>query len=99
MQEPADVDRELLRLGPRQQHAVGQRVEEALLAHPALLLDQDAVHHGDLAGRASEAVEGDARPGAERLAEGNAVICRSNAHWRRSPRSGTFRKLAQSARS
>ena len=52
--EPADVGGELLRLGARQEHAVVQRVQEAVLADPALLLDEDAVHDRDLAGRAAE---------------------------------------------
>ena len=52
--QPADVGGELLRLGPRQQHAVVERVQEAALRHPALLLDEDAVHDRDLAGRAAE---------------------------------------------
>ena len=47
-------------------------MQEALLADPALLLDEDAVHHRDLPGRAAEAVERDARPGPQRLAERHA---------------------------
>ena len=73
VQQPADVDGELLRLGARQQHAVVERVQEPRLADPALLLDQDAVHDRDLARRAAEAEGGDPRPDAHRLAEGNAV--------------------------
>ena len=73
VQQPADVDRELLRLGPRQQHAEVERVQEAPLAEPALLLDQDAVHHRDLAGRAAEAQRGDPQPDPHRLGERDAV--------------------------
>ena len=54
--QPADVGGELLRLGPGQQHAVVERMEEALFADPALLLDQDAVHDRDLSGGAAEAL-------------------------------------------
>ena len=73
VQQPADVDRELLRLGAGQQHAVVERVQEAALADPALLLDEDAVHHRDLAGRPAEAQRGDARPDPHRLGERDAV--------------------------
>ena len=52
--QPADVDGELLRLGAGQQHAVVERVQEALLAEPAPALDQLAVHDRDLPGRAAE---------------------------------------------
>ena len=45
VQQPADVDRELLRLGPGQQHAVVERVQEALLRDPAPPLDELAMHH------------------------------------------------------
>ena len=71
MQQPADVGRELLRLGPGQQHAVVERVQEARLADPALLVDEHAVHQRDLTGRAAEAEQADLRPGAERLAPGD----------------------------
>ena len=72
--QPADIDRELLRLGAGQQRAVVQRLQEALLADPLLLLDDDAVHHRDLAGRTAEGECGDARPDLHRLAERHAVI-------------------------
>ena len=55
VEQPADVDGELLRLGAGQQHAIVERVKEPLLADPSPLLDQHAVHHRDLAGRAAEA--------------------------------------------
>ena len=76
MQEPADIDRELMRLGARQQHAVVQRVQESLFADPALLLDQDAMHHRDLPGRPAEAKRSDPRPGPRRLGERNRVTRR-----------------------
>jgi hypothetical protein len=73
VQEPADVDHQLLRLRPGQEHAVVERMQKAALADPALLLDQDAVHDRDLPGRPAEAQRGDPGPDAERLAERNAV--------------------------
>ena len=76
VQQPADVDGELLRLGAGQQHAVVERVQEPGLADPALLLDQDAVHHRDLPGGAAEGEGRHPRPGAHRLGEGDAVLAR-----------------------
>ena len=69
MHQPADIGRELLRLGAGQQHAVVQRVQEPALGDPALLVDEDAVHHRDLAGRPAEREHGDAQPHPERLAK------------------------------
>ena len=62
VEQPADVRRQLLRLGPRQQGAVGEGEEEALLADPAGLLDQHPLHHRDLARRAAEGLQGDREP-------------------------------------
>ena len=73
VQEPADIDGKLLRLGAGEQHAVVERVQEPVLADPALLLDEDAVHDGDLPGRAAEGERGDARPHPHGVAEGDAV--------------------------
>ena len=67
--QPADIDRELLRLRPRQQHAVVERVQEPALVDPALLLDQGAVHQGDLSGRPAEAQQADPHPGPGGFAE------------------------------
>ena len=71
--QPADIGGELLRLGAGQQHAVVERMQEPLLGDPALLLDEDAVHHRDLAGRAAEAQRRNPHPRPERLAQGHAV--------------------------
>ena len=79
MQQPADVDGELLRLGPGQQHAVVEGMQEPVLADPALLLDQDAVHHRDLAGGAAKGERGDPGPDAHRVAERNPVQGAVNA--------------------
>ena len=73
VQQPADIDRQLLRLRPRQQHAVVERVQEAVLADPALFLDQNSVHHGDLAGRPAEAQRGDAKPDPHGVGEHDAM--------------------------
>jgi hypothetical protein len=65
--EPADVDGELLRLGPGQQHAVVQGVQKPLFTDPAFLLDQLGVHDGDLPGRAAKTDETELEPVPERL--------------------------------
>ena len=67
--QPADVGGQLLRLGPGQQHAVVERVQEAPLGNPALLLDQLAVHDRDLAGGPAEADEAQPEPEPEGLAQ------------------------------
>jgi hypothetical protein len=58
--QPANIDRKLLRLRSRQQRAIGQGVQEPRLADPVFFVHQDAVHGGDLAGRAAEGQRGDA---------------------------------------
>jgi hypothetical protein len=52
--QPADIDRQLVRLGSGQQHAVAKRVQKPRFADPFLLIDDDAVHDRDLPGRAAE---------------------------------------------
>ena len=69
VEQPADVGGELLRFGAGQQHAVVQCVQETLFADPALLIDQDAVHDGDLPGGAAKRQQADAQPGARGLGE------------------------------
>src|SRR5882757_2963281 len=73
VQQPADIGGKLLRFGSRQQHAVVERMQEAPLRDPVLLLDEDAVHHRDLAGGPAETEHRDAEPYDERFAEGDAV--------------------------
>ena len=73
MHEPADIGGELLRLGPRQQHAIVEGVQKPLLRDPALLLDQDAVHHGDLPGGTAEAQRRDPHPCPEGLVQGDPM--------------------------
>ena len=70
MHQPADVGRELLRLRTRQQHAVVQRMKESVLRDPVLLLDQNPVHHRDLASRSAEAEHCDTEPDLEGLRHG-----------------------------
>jgi hypothetical protein len=70
MQQPADVGGELLRFGPGQHHAVVERVEEPAFRDPAALVDQLAMHDGDLPGRAAEADAAEAQPVAQRLGFG-----------------------------
>jgi len=65
--QPADVGGELLGLGAWQEHAIVERMQEPVLADPALLLDDDAVHHSDLTGRAAKAQKRDTQPDPERL--------------------------------
>ena len=62
MQRPAGIGRELHRFRARQQHAEIERREIALLAQPFPLIDDDAVHQGDLAGRTAEGEAADLRP-------------------------------------
>ena len=49
-------------------------MQEPVLADPALLLDQDPMHDGDLPGGAAERERRDARPDAHGLGERNAVL-------------------------
>ena len=67
MHEPANVSGKLLRLGAGQQHAVVQCMEKSLLGNPSLLLDEDAMHDGDLSRRSTKAQERNSNPGARRL--------------------------------
>jgi hypothetical protein len=54
VQLPAEVDRELQRLGPGQQHAEVERAGEIALIDPAAPLDHLAVQDRDLAGGPAE---------------------------------------------
>ena len=73
MHQPADINRQLVRLGARQQHAIAQRMQEALLADPFLLVDDDAMHDRDLPGRAAERQRRNAQPDAKRFGKRHAV--------------------------
>src|SRR5215831_17050933 len=48
-------------------------MQEAALRNPMLLVDQDAMHHRNLPGRAAEAQSGDPQPDPESLAETDAM--------------------------
>ncbi len=69
VQKPADVDRELLRFRPRQEHAVREGVKKALLGDPAPPVHEVPLHDRDLAGRSAEADESESEPVAEGLPE------------------------------
>ncbi len=69
VQQPPHVDRELVGLGPGEQHREVQRVEEARLADPPAPLDELGVHERDLAGRAPEVHEPQPHPEPQRLRE------------------------------
>jgi hypothetical protein len=66
MQQPPDVSRELLRLRPRQQHAIVQRMQETALRNPASSLHQFLVHDGNPPGRTTEADQTQFQPEARR---------------------------------
>ncbi len=82
MHQPANIDGELVRFRARQQHAVAQRVQKPRFTDPFLLIDDDAVHHRYLAGRAAKAECRHPQPHSKRLAERDAVR-------RRGPGSGS----------
>jgi hypothetical protein len=58
-------------------------MQESCLAYPPLLLDENAVHDGDLPSRATEAQQRDTHPYADGFAERNAVIRRVPARYTR----------------
>ena len=67
--QPADVGGELLRLRPRQHHAVVERVQKAPLGDPAHALDQVLMHDRDLPRRSAEADETQFQPIPESLSQ------------------------------
>ena len=68
VQAPAEPDRELQRLGARQQDAEIERIQVGALVDPAPLLDEFAMHDRDLRDRPAERDEPEPEPVAERLA-------------------------------
>ena len=74
MQQPSQIDGELLRLRPRQQHAEIQRMQKPLLADPFQLIDKKPVHHCDLSGRPAKAEKADFQPDIERLVKTDAGV-------------------------
>ena len=69
MQEPADVSRELLRLGPGKKHAIVEGVKKARLTDPLFLVDQLGLHDRDLAGRSAETNQSELNPETKCLRE------------------------------
>lgn len=68
----ADVDGELLRFRPGENHAKIEGAQELLLANPLLPLDEFAVHDGDLPGGAAEIDEAELEPESEGFGKWNA---------------------------
>jgi hypothetical protein len=56
-------------------------MQESAFRHPFHLIDENAMHHGDLTGRSAEAQQRDAHPDAERLPERNAVSGFRHDDW------------------
>jgi hypothetical protein len=73
VEQPPDIDRELLRLRPGQERAVAEGVQEPALADPAPPIHQLVVHQGDLSGRPAEVHEPELHPEARGLAEAHPV--------------------------
>ena len=64
---PADIGGELHRLGTGKEHAEIQRMQKALLRDPPPLIDEQAMHERDLAGRPAEGQDADPAPEGERF--------------------------------
>ena len=71
VQQPSDVDRQLLGLRPWKQGAERKGMEKALLPDPTFLVDEGALHHRDLTSRAAERLQGDREPGTSGLRKGD----------------------------
>ncbi|MNF66516.1 hypothetical protein D3C84_483100 [compost metagenome] len=67
--QPADVGRQLLSLGPGQQHAVVEGVQKASLGDPAPAFDQFLMHDRNLPGRPAETDETKLEPEQEGFAQ------------------------------
>ena len=89
VEQPADVGRELLRLGAGKQRAEVERVEETLLVDPAFFVDQHAVHQRDLRRRAAERQQGDPRPGAGGVGEAGRGVSHQSRPKATATRSGS----------
>ena len=70
MQQPAGIGGKLHGFRAGQQHAVVQRMQEARLVEPTLLVDQDAMHQRDLAGGPAERQQADPGENARRFGKG-----------------------------
>ena len=67
--EPTEVGGKLLSLGAGQQHAVVERMHEALFGDPAPALDQMLMHERDLPGWSAKADKAELEPEHERIAK------------------------------
>ena len=75
MHPPAQIGRQLLCLGSRQDHAELQGMQELVLVHPAAPFDQLLMHQGDLSGRTAEADPSQAPPEPGRLLQRRGRRC------------------------
>lgn len=64
---PANVGRQLHRLRAGQEHAEVEAAQKSPIVDPALLIDQNAMHEGDLSGRSAERQQTDLRPRSRRF--------------------------------
>ena len=76
--QPAQIGGELLRLRAGQDHAVVERVQKSRFADPASFVDDFAVHDGDLACRATKAVQTDPCPDLRGVRQRDAAGCRGH---------------------
>ena len=74
MLQPADIDRQLLRLRSGQQHAEVERMQKTLFRYPASLLDEFAMHDRDLPRRPAETDEAELEPEAQRFRERDGLF-------------------------
>src|SRR5580698_5195141 len=73
MQLPTDIDRKLLCFRSGEDHAMAQRMEEASVADPPLLLDQLIMHDGDVSGCTAEADPPQLAPEMQRCLKGRSL--------------------------
>ncbi len=76
VEQPADIDRQLMGLWPGKQHAVVERMQEAMFADPSFFVDDDAVHDGDLSRRSAETERRNSCPHFRRLTQEG--LCRGS---------------------
>jgi len=69
--QPANVNGELLSLGPGKEHAIIQRVQEPLVRQPPALVHKLAMHDRDLAGRPPKRNEAQLQPKPKRTPKRN----------------------------
>ncbi|RCW82367.1 hypothetical protein C7476_108182 [Phyllobacterium bourgognense] len=74
LQQPANINGQLLGLRSRQQRAVVECMQEARFTDPAFLFDDNPVHHGNLASRTAETQGGNPRPNPHGFTKRNAMV-------------------------